>query len=80
MLDIPLFFRLPDAWLFCLLSEWLDMPSVGKLDTAISCKEYRPEFLLSLQCMRSTSADRFSYGLDEGTRFSTVRWCAGRWW
>ena len=57
---IPLLFQLPNAWLVALISEWLDMPCVGKLDTAISSKKYRPQFLLGLQSMRSTTIDIFS--------------------
>lgn len=60
MADIPLLFQLPNAWLIALLSEWLDLPSIGKLDMAISSKNYRPQFLLTLHSMRSTSVDSFS--------------------
>ena len=60
VVSVPWLFRLPNTWLVSLLSEWLDMPSIGKLDTAISDRNHRPQFLLSLQCMRSTSVDTFS--------------------
>jgi hypothetical protein len=76
-IDVPLLFQLPHAWFVAILSEWLDMPSIGKLDTAISSKAYRPQFLSSLQKMRSTTFDNFSvdwgcgclgYG-DDGTAY-----------
>ena len=58
--DIRFLFHLPNAWLVSLLSEWLNLLSIGKLDVAVSCKEHRPQFLKSLQVMRSTSIDKFS--------------------
>ena len=53
MSDIPLLFRLPTEWLVTFLSEWLDLLEVGKLDMVVSSKLCRPQFLLSLQDMRS---------------------------
>jgi hypothetical protein len=69
---IPLLFQLPHAWLVAFLSEWLDIPSIGKLDTTICSKAYRPQFLGSLQTMRSTRVDKFSANGKKVDR-------AGRW-
>ena len=55
----PIVFRLPNEWLVSILSEWLEMPSIGMLDTATSSKQYRPQFLMGLQSMRSTNVDRY---------------------
>ena len=75
---MPLLFQLPTAWLVALLSEWLDMPSIGKLDTAMSSKQYRPQFLDRLQNMRSTSIDAFSclFSYNHQTRGAMK----GFWW
>jgi hypothetical protein len=54
MSKIPPLFTLPNALITAFLSEWLDMSSIGKLDTAISAKKHRPPFLLCLQDMRSS--------------------------
>jgi hypothetical protein len=77
MSKTPLLFRLPHAWFVAFISEWLDMPSVGKLDTAISSKEYRSHFLNSLQSMRSTSVDEFADS--RGYQILGGNW-TGRWW
>jgi hypothetical protein len=50
-------FHLPSAWFIAFISEWLDLPSVGMLDTAISAKKHRSQFLNSLQSMQSISVD-----------------------
>ena len=69
---MSLMLQLPNAWLIMVLSEWLDLPSIGKLDTAVSSKKHRPQFLLSLQVMRSTTIDMFSC--------SPHRWLETRSW
>jgi hypothetical protein len=79
--SVPLLFQLPHAWLVAFLSEWLDMPTIGRLDSAICAKEYRPQFLNSLQNMRSTYVDGFSddYGRRGPRSFYGREW-SGRWW
>ena len=72
MSNISLLFQLPSAWLVVLLSEWLDLPSIGNLDTAASSKQDRSLFLYSLQIMRTAAIDRF--GLDKNGLFM------GTWW
>ena len=62
MSKVPLFTKLPDAWMVALLSEWLDLPSIGMLDTGVSSKKHRPQFLSSLRNMRSTSLGKFICG------------------
>ena len=76
MSNIPFSFRLPSAWLVAVLSEWLDMPSIGMLDTAMTSKTHRSQFLNCLQNMRSTTIDSFSGG---GSRYRGGKW-TGRWW
>ena len=76
---IPLLFKLPNAWLIAFLSEWLDMPSIGKLDTAISTKKYRSQFLNSLQSMRSIAVDSFSDCRCLGVLDGDSDW-TGQWW
>ena len=76
VVSVPLLFKLPNAWLVALLSEWLDIPSIGKLDTATSSKQYRPQFLIGLHTMRSTSVDSFSHVVGSGRPRDWV----GRWW
>jgi hypothetical protein len=66
MSNTPLLFQLPHAWLVVFLSEWLDMSTIGMLDTSISSKAHRSQFLGGLQNMRSTSIDNFSNGRGEG--------------
>jgi hypothetical protein len=70
----PLLFRLPNGWLVAFISEWLDMPSIGKLDTAVSSKKHRSQFLNSLQSMRSSSVDTFAFGSSKIDKWS------GWWW
>jgi hypothetical protein len=78
----PLLFQLPHAWLIAFLSEWLDMPTLGRLDSAISTMKYRAQFLNSLQSMLSTSVDSFSDPVIQ--RFSRNLHAKGawtrRWW
>jgi hypothetical protein len=50
------------------------MPTIGKLDSAISVNQYRPQFLNGLQNMLSTSVDTFS-----GNLHATSEW-TGLWW
>jgi hypothetical protein len=59
MSDVPFLFYVPRALLVAFLSEWLDMPTIGMLDTAMSTKKHRSQFLSSLQSMRSTSVESF---------------------
>jgi hypothetical protein len=57
----------------------LDMPTIGKLDTAMASKKYRPQFLISLQSMRSTAVDSFSDKYGSGfASHGTNQW--SRWW
>jgi hypothetical protein len=79
MSKIPFLFQLPSAWLVAVLSEWLDMPSIGMLDTAISSKKHRSQFLNCLQNMRSTTIDRFSDHRGEGFLDNGHGW-TGCWW
>ena len=53
----PLFSRLPTEWLIILLSEWMDIKDVAKLDTAMTNHTYRAGFLQLLVSVRSTSVD-----------------------
>ena len=48
-----LLFRLPKSLLVQFLSEWLDIHDVGKLDTAMTNKKHRSEFLQCLNEMRN---------------------------
>ena len=80
MSNIPLLFQLPSAWLVALLSEWLDMPSIGMLDTAISAKNYRPQFLDILRIMRSFSIDCFSEERGRGRLWSDIIVLTRCWW
>jgi hypothetical protein len=76
MSSIPFLFQLPSAWLVAVLSEWLDMPSIGMLDTAMTSKTHRSQFLANLQNMRSTSIDSFSEDFDH----LIVRGWTRCWW
>ena len=51
---LPLFFRLPNAVFIHILSEWLHIRDVGRLDTAMTT---RPRFLQHLQDMRSITVN-----------------------
>ena len=73
-------FELPRAWLVTLLSEWLDMPSIGMLDTATSSTKYRLLFLSMLQSMRSTSIDVFSTKTGRAFLGWKVAEWTGWWW
>jgi hypothetical protein len=77
--SVPLLFQLPDALFVALVSEWLDMPSIGKLDTAILSKALRQQFLFSLQNMRSTSVDDHSSDRGIGFLGGDGEW-TGYWW
>ena len=79
VVSAPWLFQLPNAWLVAFLSEWLDMPSIGTLDMAISSNEYRPSFLRSLQSMRSTDVDSFSDRHREFLGYENGGW-TGWWW
>ena len=79
--DIPFLFQLPSAWLVVVLSELLDMPSIGMLDTAVSSKKHRSQFLSSLQAMRSTSIDKVCGGHLKRCHYmlASSQWM-GCWW
>jgi hypothetical protein len=79
MSNIPWLFQLPHAWLVAFLSEWLDMPTIGMLDTSISSKAYRSQFLCVLQAMRSTSVDKLSNGRRQAFLCYNGDW-TGYWW
>ena len=70
----PLFSRLPTEWLIILLSEWLDIKDVTKLDMAMTNHTYREGFLQLLVSVRSTSADG-RYGPDS---FPKLHWLSLR--
>jgi hypothetical protein len=73
-------FRLPNSLFIAFISEWLDMPSIGKLDTAVSSKNHRSQFLNSLQSMQSSTVDSFSENRGRGCiGFGTHQWTA-LWW
>ena len=78
--DIPMCFKLPRAWLVMVLSEWLDLPSIGMLDTAVSSKKHRPQFLRDLSSVRSTSIDRFSCAFRGDPSCSKARRLMEHWW
>ena len=48
-----LFFRLPNSLFVQILSQWLDIHDVGVLDTTMTNKKHRPEFLQCLKEMRN---------------------------
>ena len=80
MTNITLLLKLPSAWLIALLSEWLDMPSIGMMDTAMTSKLYRPQFLDFLQVMRSLSIDCFSAERGRGRQLSERSIWTSYWW
>ena len=59
----PLLFRLPRAWLVGFLSEWLEISEVAILDTAMTMKKHREEFLDCVKEMRSNSVGNYEYAL-----------------
>ena len=65
--SIPPLFRLPNVLHVVMLSEWLDTPSIGMLDTAMSSKKHRLQFLKNLQSMRSASVHNY---IDDRNRVS----------
>ena len=54
-------FLLPRGYLVTILSEWLDIVDVGRLDSAITNHNYRLQFLDDLVAMRSTTVDGHLY-------------------
>ena len=52
--NIPLFSQLPTEWLIILLSEWLDIKDVAKLDMVMTNHNFRAGFLQLLESIRST--------------------------
>ena len=50
-------FLLPRGYLVTILSEWLDIVDVARLDTAVTNHSYRLQFLDDLVTMRSTTVD-----------------------
>ena len=76
-LKIPLLFRIPQALLVGILSEWLDLQSLGRFDSSMCSKKYRPAFMNSLHIMRSTTVENVERG-----RWSSCNpgeW-SGWWW
>ena len=72
-----LLFRLPKALFVRFLSEWLDIHDVGKLDSAMTTKKHRPEFLQCLKEMKNSTVP-VSYpslyereNFDKSVRFPT---------
>ena len=53
----PLFFRVKGDFIVVLLSEWLDLNCVGRLDMAMTSKTHRPTWLEALRVMRSPLID-----------------------
>ena len=60
-------FRLPHGYLVTILSEWLDIVDVARLDTAVTNHSYRLQFLDDLVTMRSTTVDGHLF--DGGFRY-----------
>ena len=58
---------LPRGYLVTILSEWLDIVDVARLDTAITNHSYRLQFLDDLVTMRSTTVDGHLF--DGGFRY-----------
>ena len=75
--DKILLWLLPKSLLVQFLTEWLDIREVGVLDSAMTNKEHRPEFLQCLQEMRNRSVPVSFNGFcgDDGTmpRWISVR-------
>ena len=75
---VLLLFHVPQSLLVGLLSEWLDLRSLGRLDTAVSSKIYRPLFLNSLHIMRSETVENIERC--EWSTCSTLGEWSGLWW
>ena len=73
--NAPFLFRLPNVLLMDILSEWLDLASIARLDTAVTphdgCRRY---FLRNLQEMSAKSAITFEFTLNE----CSLRWLSIR--
>ena len=69
-MDVPLLFRLKEAWLCSFVSEWLSITEIVTLDTAISCDEYRKHFH---SCLQKLSPD-ISWNLHN----SSLQWLSLR--
>ena len=50
--SVPLFLRVPSAYFVGILSEWLDLKSVARLDSAMTNKEHRPSTLSNFEHMK----------------------------
>ena len=75
--DNLLLLRLPKALNHQLLSQWLDVHDVGKLDTAMTNKKDRPEFLQCLKEMRNPSVpDSFNGKREHDVKMLT--WISAR--
>ena len=49
---VPLFLRVPSAYFVGILSEWLELKSVARLDSAMTNREHRPSTLSNFQHMK----------------------------
>ena len=57
----PLFFRVKGDFIVVLLSEWLDLNCVGRLDMALTSKTHRPKWLDALREMKSPLINTFEH-------------------
>ena len=77
MSDELLLFRLPKSLLVRFLSEWLDIHDVGMLDSAMTNKKHRSEFLQYLKEMRNQTVPvSFDGSREHDTNF--LRWISLR--
>ena len=78
---VPMFFRFPEGVMMNLLSQWLDIRDVGRLDTAMTMHSLRPTFLKHLQRMRR-SKNEGNYLIEgEGTGLTSFKflvWLSNR--
>ena len=51
-MNLPLFLRVPSAYFVGILSEWLDLKSVARLDTAMTNRDHRPSTLSNFERMK----------------------------
>ena len=79
-----LLFRLPKAITDQILSQWLDIFDVGRLDSAMTNMKQRPDFLLCLKEMRNPTVPVYFRGMyntpswNEVTDQSRLRWISKR--
>ena len=76
-LPTPLLFRIPQALLVGIVSEWLDLKSIGILDTTMCSKAYRPLLLICFQVMRSETVEDVDPA--DWSSFNHGAW-SGWWW